>query len=175
MVEAFPWMPLLFDMMAGSVTDQLTRPKMDVHRSLEAAGLGLRWKTRRWQPSDQKPDWTAVNTGVKSMVPQRTIKILVSVHLRKMNTNLWTSHREPTLKINVLWAALPNMSCKPRCQFGFLHPSLSACCPGLSLPTDNLSVSLVCVSIDIYLFPHDFFFPQLFHVFCLLSTSTWQA
>lgn len=41
MVEAFPWMPLLFDMMAGSVTDQLTRPKMDVHRSLEAAGLGL--------------------------------------------------------------------------------------------------------------------------------------
>lgn len=116
--------------------------------SLKNQKMATKWSETRLDGS---------NTGVKSMVSQRTIKILVSVNYRKMNTNLWTSHRKPTLKINVLWAALPNMPCKPRCQFGFLHPSLSACCPGLSLPTDNLSVSLVCVSIGIYLFPHDFF------------------
>lgn len=57
------------------------------------------------------------------------------------------------------------MSCELRCQTCLVNQGVSlafytqGCLPaGLSLPTDNLSVSLVCVSIGIDLFPHDFFF-----------------
>lgn len=175
MVEAFPWMPLLFDMMAGSVTEQLTRPKMDVKRSLEAAGLGLSWKTRRWQPSDQKTDRTPVILVSNQWFRNTPSRFYFQWTQEKMNSKLWTSHCKATLKINFLWAVMPNMPCKPRCQFGFLHLSLSACCSGLSLPADNLSVSLVHVSIGLYLFPRFFFFGQLFNVFCLLSASIWQV
>lgn len=64
----------------------------------------------------------------------------------KRNTKRLTFNYRPTLKINVLWAALPNMPCKPRCHFGFLHLGLPACWSGLSIPTENLSV---CVSTGI--------------------------
>lgn len=43
MVGAMDWM-LLFDLVEGSLSVQLKRPKMDVKITLEAAGLGLCWK-----------------------------------------------------------------------------------------------------------------------------------
>lgn len=87
MVEVFPWMPLLFDMKARSVTDQLTRPKMDFKRRLKATNLGLSLKRKqqkmitKWSENRQDTSKTSVN----SIVLQRTIKILFLGHLRKKN------------------------------------------------------------------------------------------
>lgn len=138
---------------------------MDVKKSLEAAGLGISWKTRRWQPSDQKTDRTPIILVWNQWFRNTLSGFYFQWTQEKINAKIWASHCKPTLKINVLWAVLPNMPCKPRCQFGFLHPSLPACCSGLSLPTVNLSVSLVCVSIGLNLFPHEFFPPLNYLMF----------
>lgn len=151
MVEALNWMLLIFDLMAGSVSVQLTRPKMDLRRL---------WRWHNWVSAGNQ-NMAAVTPCVESTVMQCTEKIFVFSECRR-NTNCWTSDCRPTLKINVFWAALPNMPCKPRCHFGFLHLSLPACWSGLSLPTDNLPVCLVCVSTGLNHF-------QLF--FCPPSSS----
>lgn len=100
---------------------------MDVKRSLRAAGLGISWKTRRWQPSDPKTDRTPIILVWNEWFRNTLSRFYFRWTQEKMNAKIWASHCKPTLKINVLWAALPNMACKPRCQFGFLHSSLPAC------------------------------------------------
>lgn len=129
MVEALNWMLLLFDLMAGSVSVQLTRPKMDLKRL---------WRWHNWVSAGNQ-NMAAVTPCVKSMVMQCTKKIFVFSE-RRRNTNRWTSDCRPTLKINVFWTCLVNQDvtlvfCTQVCQpVGLVCLSqLTTCLFGLCL------------------------------------------